>query len=124
MASFSRLASSGNGGSTPNSRQHFADDFPVHIREPEVTALKTKGKVRVLEAQQMEDGRVDVVDVAAIRDRIEPEFVRLAQTAAGLHAPAGKPHGERVDVMVAAGGVAVFAHRRAAKFAAPDHERF
>ena len=40
-----------------------------------------------------------------------------------LHAAAGEPHRERVDVMVAAGGVAVLAHRRATEFAAPDDER-
>ena len=41
----------------------------------------------------------------------------------GFDAAAGEPHGEGVDVMVAADGVAVFAHRRAAEFAAPDDER-
>jgi hypothetical protein len=42
---------------------------------------------------------------------------------AGLDAAAGQPHGEGVDVVVAADAVAIFAHRGAAELAAPDDER-
>jgi hypothetical protein len=57
------------------------------------------------------------------RPRVEAEFVGFAHDCAGLHAAAGEPHGEGVDVVVAPGGVAVFTHRGAAELAAPDDER-
>ena len=41
----------------------------------------------------------------------------------GFDAAAGEPHGEGVDVVVAAGRFADLAHRRAAELAAPDDER-
>ena len=58
-----------------------------------------------------------------VLDDVEAEFVGLAEDDAGLDAAAGEPHREGVDVVVAADGVAVLAHRRAAEFAAPDDQR-
>src|SRR5438093_1004454 len=89
------------------SGQHLADDLPVNIGETEVAALEAEGQPGVLEAQQMQEGGVDVVDMTTVLYGIEAEFVGLAHGAAGLHAAAGKPHRERVDMMVASRRVAV-----------------
>src|ERR1051325_3645822 len=70
----------------------------------------------------MENSGVKIVDVDAVFDRLEAQFVGLADNRAGLDAPAGQPHREGVNVMIAACGVAVFAHRSAPEFAAPDDE--
>ena len=61
--------------------------------------------------------------VTPVLDRAETQFVGLPKNAPGLHAAAGKPHGESVNVMIAAGGLAVFAHGCAPEFTAPDHQR-
>ena len=41
----------------------------------------------------------------------------------GLKSAAGEPHGEGVDMMIATGRFADFAHRRAAELAAPNDDR-
>ena len=76
----------------------------------------------MVEAEQVQDRRVQVVDVDLILRDVEAELVGLADSDAGLHAAAGHPHGEGVRMMVAAVGAALH-HRRAAKLAAPDHQR-
>ncbi len=57
----------------------------------------------------------------------KPEIVGRAVSDARLDAAAGHPHRERLRMMVAAEAAAeaglAFDHRRAAEFAAPDHER-
>src|SRR5436309_2307868 len=58
----------------------------------------------------------------AVDNGIETEFVGFAHGAAGFDAAASEPHGEGIDVVVAASGVAILAHRSAAKFAAPDDQ--
>src|SRR5262247_2687985 len=44
-------------------RQNFLHQFPVHIGQPIVAALETEGEFLVVEAQAMENGRVQIVDV-------------------------------------------------------------
>ena len=53
----------------------------------------------------------------------KPNSSVCAQGEARLDAAAGQPHRHGVDVMVAADRLADLAHRRAAEFAAPDHQR-
>ena len=95
----------------------------MHVGEAEVAALETEGELRVIEAEQVQDCRVQIVDVRAILDGVEAEFVRRADGLSAFYAAAGEPHRERVNVMVAPGEFAVFAHRRTSEFAAPHDER-
>ena len=80
-------------------------------------------KAFVVEAELVEEGGVQVADVDGMFDGAEAEFVGDAERDAGFEAAAGHPHGEGVDVMVAAGRFPRFAHRRAAELAAPEHDR-
>ena len=57
-----------------------------------------------------------------ILDGLEAEFVGGAVSDAALEAAAGHQHGEAVGIVIAA--VAAFGNRRAAEFAAPDHQGF
>ena len=63
------------------------------------------------------------LDVDAVLNGVEAQFVRLAEHHARLDAAAGQPHGEGVRVVVPAVVAAALDHRRAAELAAPDHER-
>src|SRR5262245_36098131 len=108
---------------TTSSRQHLFDDLSLHVREPKIPALETEGELGVLEAQQMQNGRVDVVHVRAGFDGAKTEFVRVTENLPRLHAAAGKPHRECFDVMIAARGLSVLTHRRPAKFPAPNDQR-
>src|SRR5439155_6954311 len=106
----------------PTLGEHFFDEVAVDVGEAEVAALEAVGEALVVEAEEVEDGSLEVVDVVLFLDGGEAEVVGLANNALS-DAAAGDPHGEGVDVMVAADGDADLAHRRAAEFAAPDDER-
>ena len=103
--------------------QKLGGDLPGDVGQAEVAALEAKSQLGVLEAEKMQDRRLDVMDVNAVADRGESEFIGLAHCHARLHASAGHPHRHGVDVMVAADRLANLAHRRAPEFAAPDDER-
>ena len=99
----------------------------MNVGEPEIAALEAVGQFGVIETEQVEDGGLKVMDVDAVLDWVEPEFVGFAEGDAGADPAAGKPHGVSINVMVAAHIVAAdvpdFAHRRATELAAPDDER-
>ena len=98
----------------------------MHVRQSVIAALEAVGELRVIEAQEVQDGRLQVVDVDFVLGDEVAEFVRRAVGHAGLHAAAGHEHGEAVRIVVAAqvgGAVAFFVERRASELAAPDDER-
>ena len=63
----------------------------MHVGEAEVAALETEGELLVVNAQQVKNGRMDVVHVCAIFRRIETELVSLADNSACLRSAAGEP---------------------------------
>ena len=99
----------------------------VHIGQPIVAALEAEGKSFVIEAQQVQDRGLQIVDVDFVFHDAEAQFVGLAVMQAGLHAAAGHPHRETIGVVIAAKNVAArgaaFAERRAAELAAADDQR-
>ena len=102
--------------------QNFFHDLSVDVGETEVSSLEAVGELFVVEAEEVEEGGVEVVDVDFAVDHSEAEFVALAVDVPLLEAGAGHPHCEGFDVVVAADGFAVFAHWGAAEFSAPDDE--
>src|SRR5262245_40832225 len=105
-------------GSGKDVLDHDARD----IRKTEVAAIEAVGQALVVEAEQVQDRRVQVVDADAIDHRLVAELVGLAVVHAALRPAAGEPVGEGVRIVVAA-GAALLHQRQAAEFAAPDHER-
>ena len=93
----------------------------MDVGETEVAAAVAIGQTLVVEAHQVENGGVQIVDVNASFDGVVAEVVGGAVDVAALDAAARQPHREAVAMMIPAGGP--FAHRRAAKLAAPDHQR-
>ena len=80
----------------------------------------------VVDAQAVQDRRVQVAQVDRVLDDVVAEVVGLAVLDAGLHAAAGQPHGEAAAVMVAAhAGVAerALAEHGAAELGGEDHQR-
>jgi hypothetical protein len=53
------------------SGQDFTNDISVHVGEAEVAALGSVGELGVIEAQRVEDGGVEVVDVDLVLDGVE-----------------------------------------------------
>ena len=74
------------------SRQHLGDHVSPHVREPEIASLEPEGQPEVIQAQQVKDRRLDVVDVDAVRDRGEAELVGLAQRRCPAFTPPPANH--------------------------------
>src|SRR5438128_2681602 len=81
----------------------------------------------MIEAQQVENGCLQIVYVNEVFHDVETQFVRDAIRQAALDAAAGQPDCVSLGMMIAAEAAAQsrirLDHRRAAKLAAPDHKR-
>ena len=62
----------------------------MDIGQAEVTALDFIGQLLVVQAKQMQDGGVQVVNVNRVLDWSISEFIRPAMTDATLHPPYSK----------------------------------
>ena len=60
------------------SGHHFAHHPPMHIRQPEIAARIAIGEPLVIEAEQPQDRRLQIVDVDLRLDRLEAERVGRA----------------------------------------------
>ena len=84
--------------------QDVPDHVPVHVREAAVGAVVSEGQLLVIEAEEVQDGGVDIVTLgeALAVGRFEAPFVALSVGEAAFDAAAGEPVGEDEGVMVAA----------------------
>src|SRR5437016_4888857 len=105
------------------SRHHLLHHLTTHAGETLVEALVEVGQFSVIQAHEVEDGGVEIGDVAAVFDGFEAEFVGGTDGLAALDAGAGEPHREAVRVMIASGLSDALAGGSSAKLAAPDDER-
>ena len=71
-------------------REKFLHHVPMHVGEPEVAALEAEGQFGVIEAKQMQQRRVQVVDVYLVHGGVETEFVGFADGLTHLHAAASE----------------------------------
>ena len=82
------------------------DDVPHHssrdIGEPEIAAGMTVGQLLVVEAEQVQHGRVEIVNARSVFDGAKTELVRRPIRGAAAHAPAGEPDAEAVVIVIAA----------------------
>src|SRR5437867_2506334 len=59
-------------------RDDVADDGAGNVRQTEIASTIAVGQLRVIDAQQMQDRRVQIVDVDRLVDRLESKVVRRA----------------------------------------------
>ena len=64
--------------------QQFVDDPPADVGQPLVAAVVEVGELLVVEAHQVQDRGVDVVDVGAVLDRVQADLVGRADDRAAL----------------------------------------
>src|SRR5205807_10571404 len=90
-----------------------------------------KGELLVVKTEECQNGGVQVMHMNFVLGGLKSEFVGRAVDAAAAHAAARQPHRKTVVVMVASvdfAGVGTGCRqlhgRRAAKFPAPDDQRF
>ena len=78
-------------------------------------------EVFVVEAEEVEQGGVEVVEGVNVFHGLESEFVGGAMADAGFDAGAGQNGGEAAGIVVAAFGT-FLEHRHAAEFGAPEDQ--
>src|SRR6185437_15824099 len=113
--------------SPPASRNPFAtvsyEDFFHHVSknigEPIIATAVTVGQFLVVDAHQVKDRGVQVMDVDLVLNGVPAEFIGGAMHDAAFHTAAREPHGEPERMMLAT--VRSLGRRGAAEFAAPDH---
>ena len=73
----------------------------MDVSEAEVAALVAVGELRVLDAHEVHDGRVEVVHMHGVADDVVAVVVGLAVRGAFSHAGTGEEDAEAARVMVA-----------------------
>src|SRR5690606_38006982 len=103
-----------------SSREDAPQDEAVDVRQAEVAAFVTDRETLVVDAEEPEDRRVEVVDGDRL-DRLPSPFIALADRMAGPDARSREPDDERAAVVVAA--ALSLSERHAAELGRPDDER-
>ena len=73
------------------SREHSFHHVALHVGEAVVAATVAEGQARVIEAQQVQNGRVEIVDVNRVFRDAQAVFVGLAVNDSRAYARAGEP---------------------------------
>ena len=96
------------------------------VRQTEVPTLEEEGELRMVDAQAVQNRRLQVVNMDRIADDVVSKIIGLAEDRAWLHASAGHPHREATGMMIATvvgfRELALAVHG-AAELAAPDDKR-
>ena len=93
----------------------------VDISEPHVTALVRIRKLRVIESDETQNGRIDIVNAERRFLGAKAELVTRTKHLTTLNTGACHPHAECIRMMVPT--VLSFGERRPAEFAAPYNQR-
>src|SRR5262245_49840268 len=83
-------------------RQDFADDVAVDVGQPALDAVVVDAQPLVVEAEEVQNGRVEVVDCRDVFDCLVAELVGRTVAEWDFDAGAGEPDGEALRVVVAA----------------------
>ncbi len=82
-----------------DSRQHLFHHIPMYIRQPEVASGVAVGETFVVESEQVQHRRVQVMDVDFVLHCFVVVSRAVVETT--LYAASGHPHREGVVVVVA-----------------------
>jgi len=74
----------------------LGDDLAAELRELFVAAGVVVGELVVIQAEEVEEGAVDVADVVDAIDRFVSDVIGGADGVAGFGAAAGEPHGHGI----------------------------
>ena len=109
-----------------HSRNDIPHNLPMHVGQPEVSTGISVGKPCVIEAEQVQDRGVQVMDMHRFFDGLVAEIVGRAVDHASLDAAAGQPDGKAPVIVVATPAGSAVDHldgRRPAELAAAENQR-
>jgi hypothetical protein len=95
----------------------------MHVRQPAFDAVVVEAEPFVVQAQQMENGGVQVVNRRFFLDGLIAKSIGGSLTHGSLDAGPGQPDGETLGVVVPARGPALLKGRHPAELRHPDHQR-
>ena len=98
-------------------------NFTGDIRQSEIATGIMIGQPLVIDAHQMQNRRVQIMDVNLILHRAETKFIRFPVYGAPFDATAGQPHTESEWIMIAPVNPPLRS-RSASKLAPPDNQCF
>ena len=110
-------------GSVADSKlcQNLSDDLSVHVGESPLDPVVVKAEALVIEAEEVQDGGVKIVDRGHAFDGPVAEVIGCSVAEGGLHAGPGHPGREALGVVVATAGT-FLKSRHASEFGAEDHQ--
>src|SRR6266542_7025980 len=103
------------------SREYFSDDVALHVGQTPVGAVVAEGESPVIDAEEMQHGRVEIMGAGRVAGGFPRPFVALAVGQAAFHAAPGHPADKRAAVMIAS--LAALREGHAPKLRAPEHQR-
>ena len=118
------MLSSGHRPRLSRSRQHLVHDISANAGQALIEALVKISQLGVIQTHEVQDGGVEVGNVAAIFDGPEAQFIGAADALAAFDAGTGQPHRESMRVMIPAELANSFAGGRSTKLTAPDDQGF
>ena len=66
--------------------------MPMHIRKPEIPPLKTIGEFLVVDPEEMQQRRMEIVDMHDVLYGVIPQVIGVTVTDAALNAATCHPH--------------------------------
>src|SRR5439155_11441958 len=82
------------------SSENRLQNFAVHVGQPTFDAIVVIAQARMVEAEEVQHRRVEIVNRGDVFHGLVPEIVRRAVAEAALHAGAGQPNGETMRVVI------------------------
>src|SRR5205814_3422270 len=122
ISAFFRHSSFGSRHYPASSRKDFSHDLAMYVGQTALGAVVVKGQSLVIQAEQMEQGRVQVMNRADFLYRLVTEFIRCAVAESAFYTRPRQPDGETMGVVVATAR-ALLEGWHPAEFGHPHHER-
>ena len=83
-------------------REQLAHYISAHVSQPELAPLKFVSELGMIQTHQVQDRRVQVVNVHWVFSHVVPQLIRLAEGEARFDASSGEPHGKSSWMVIAA----------------------
>ncbi len=94
----------------------------VHVGQSPFQAVVVKGQTFVVQAHQVKQRRVEVINGRRVHGSFETKFVTLAVADTRLHSGSGQETGKGVGIVVSAGPVGL-QEWHSTEFGRPDDQR-
>jgi len=107
-------------------RQQGLHHLAMHVRQPVVSALELERQPLVVDAQQVEQRRLQIMNVNPVRGNVVAELVGRTVAHARLHPAAGEPNREAARMVVATvivGRQSTLAINRPPELPSPNDQR-